>query len=289
MVRIAGLALAALLLGSCGGNGDVNLPSPTVTRTASGLPSPTATVPEPTRTPASPEVPERTRTPEDTEPPSPPAPTRTSAPAQAEPSPTKSSVIVVAPTPTQTAPPTSPTETAPPTSPTRTAATPAPTASPSVQPSSSESSGPPSWLWWVLAAVVVLALVIGVLLLVRSRRRAKFWRDDLASAEGEVAWFARSLIPELRRLGSPAEVAGGWNIAASRITAVEDKLTALEPSAPDDAAQNRARSLRDAVRTARGRIDGLLTSPGPVLVSQGLDAVAADLEQALRPPAPPLD
>ncbi|HEY9336723.1 MAG TPA: hypothetical protein VIQ79_19955, partial [Kribbella sp.] len=167
--------------------------------------------------------------------------------------------------------------------------TPAPTASPSVQPSSSESSGPPSWLWWVLAAVVVLALVIGVLLLVRSRRRAKFWRDDLASAEGEVAWFARSLIPELRRLGSPAEVAGGWNIAASRITAVEDKLTALEPSAPDDAAQNRARSLRDAVRTARGRIDGLLTSPGPVLVSQGLDAVAADLEQALRPPAPPLD
>jgi len=289
MVRIAGLALAALLLGSCGGNGDVNLPSPTVTRTASGLPSPTATVPEPTRTPASPEVPERTRTPEDTEPPSPPAPTRTSAPAQAEPSPTKSSVIVVAPTPTQTAPPTSPTETAPPTSPTRTAATPAPTASPSVQPSSSESSGPPSWLWWVLAAVVVLALVIGVLLVVRSRRRAKFWRDDLASAEGEVAWFARSLIPELRRLGSPAEVAGGWNIAASRITAVEDKLTALEPSAPDDAAQNRARSLRDAVRTARGRIDGLLTSPGPVLVSQGLDAVAADLEQALRPPAPPLD
>ena len=104
-----------------------------------------------------------------------------------------------------------------------------------------------------------------------------------------MAWFARSLIPELRRLGSPAEVAGGWNIAASRITAVEDKLTALEPSAPDDAAQNRARSLRDAVRTARGRIDGLLTSPGPVLVSQGLDAVAADLEHALRPPVPPLD
>ncbi|HET6989577.1 MAG TPA: hypothetical protein VFI00_23320 [Kribbella sp.] len=155
-----------------------------------------------------------------------------------------------------------------------------------MQPTSAESDGPPSWLWWVLAAIV-LALAVGIPLLVRSRRR-QAWRTDLASAEGEVAWFARELIPELRRLNSPAEVAGGWNIAAGRVVAVEDRLTGLEPNAPDDAAQTRARSLRDAVRAARARIEGLLQSGRPETMRQDLDAVAAQLEQVLAA-APPAD
>ena len=80
---------------------------------------------------------------------------------------------------------------------TRSAPAPSPTTSPAVQPTSAESSGAPSWLWWVLAAIA-LAVLVAVPLLVRARRRGA-WRADLASAEEEVAWFARVLIPELRR------------------------------------------------------------------------------------------
>ncbi|MFG1816328.1 hypothetical protein ACGFIF_21410 [Kribbella sp. NPDC049174] len=155
-----------------------------------------------------------------------------------------------------------------------------------MQPTSAESDGAPTWLWWVLGAAL-LALAIGIPLLVRASHRRE-WRADLASAEDEVAWFARVLIPELRGQASPAEASGGWNIAESRVAAVEDRLTALEPSAPDDAAQLRAVSLRDAVRAARSSIRETLESGRPDTMAQDLDAVAAQLEQVLGPPAPEL-
>jgi len=135
-------------------------------------------------------------------------------------------------------------------------------------------------LWWVLAAIVI-ALAVGIPLLVRARRRSA-WRDEFASAEGEVAWFARTLIPDLRRLSSPAEVVGGWNVAQSRVVAAEDRLTALQPTAPDDETRNRVTALRDAVRAARDRM-------GQAATPEQLDSVAADLEQALRPPPPQTD
>ncbi len=103
-----------------------------------------------------------------------------------------------------------------------------------------------------------------------------------------MAWFARVLIPELRRMSTLAEVAGGWNIAESRVAAVEDRLTALEPLAPDEAGQLQAVSLRDAVRAARGQMHDLLESGRPETMGQDLDAVAARLEQVLGV-ANPLD
>ncbi|MEU4289793.1 hypothetical protein AB0E63_16335 [Kribbella sp. NPDC026596] len=132
---------------------------------------------------------------------------------------------------------------------------------------------------------IVLALAVGVPLLVRARRR-RTWRDNLASAEDEVAWFARVLIPQLRQQTSPAEAAGGWNVAESRVIAAEDSLTALESSAPDEATATRARTLRDAVRTARADIQNLLASSTPATMPQNLDAVATQLEQTLAPPPP---
>ncbi|MGW1344562.1 hypothetical protein ACWCOV_26210 [Kribbella sp. NPDC002412] len=126
----------------------------------------------------------------------------------------------------------------------------------------------------------MLALAVGIPLLVRASHR-RDWRADLASAEEEVEWFARVLIPELRQQPSPAEAAGGWNVAEGRVAAVEDRLTALEPAAPDDSAQQRALTLRDAVRAARADIRTLLEAGRPDTIGQDLDAVAAQLEQAL--------
>ena len=304
-MRAAGLALVVLLLGSCEEPGSGDRPTTTPSRLQSALPSSTATLPSatrslgrdetrspsataqpepsPTRSPARPDTPSPTPTatqPSPTQSPAPPdAPSTT--PTGPEPSPTRSRVRDETASPTTTAPEPSPTqsETSPETASPSPAPAPSPTTSPAVQPTSAESSGAPSWLWWVLAATA-LAVAVAVPLLVRARRR-RAWRADLASAEEEVAWFARGLIPELRQMASLAEVAGGWNVAASRVVAAEDRLTALETSAPDDAARTRTRALRDALRTARVHMQQLLESGSPDTISRDLDAVAAELEAVL--------
>jgi hypothetical protein len=130
-------------------------------------------------------------------------------------------------------------------------------------------------VWWVLAGVL-LAAALAALLVPRARRRAA-WRADLAGAEGEVAWFARELLPQLQQAGSADEVAGGWQVAAGRVTAVEDRLTGLEPSAPDEAGRGRARELRDAVRGARRGMDELVVSRDPAAMANGLQALATEL------------
>jgi hypothetical protein len=96
-----------------------------------------------------------------------------------------------------------------------------------------------------------------------------------------VAWFARVLFPELGQSGSLDQVEGGWTVEANRIAAVEDRLTVLEASAPDDAARTWTRTLRDAVRVSRGRVEELLQAGDPEAISPTLNEVAAELEVAL--------
>ena len=149
----------------------------------------------------------------------------------------------------------------------------------------STDDAPPTWVWWLLAAILVGAAV-GIPLLVRSRRRAA-WRQRLAEAEGELGWLARELLPGLRRVASVEQVAGGWTVGAPRVTAVEDELTALESTAYDDAGRDRARSLRDACRLARVRMEQLV-APGPHDTwALDVDTIMADLEAALGPPPTP--
>jgi hypothetical protein len=130
----------------------------------------------------------------------------------------------------------------------------------------------------------VVAAGVGIPLLVRSRRRGA-WDDELAAAEAEVAWFARVLVPELRQGDSAAHVRGGWAVAEPRVVAAEDQLTALEASAADEARRTRARTLRDAVRSAGDRLRGLGEADGVGALLE-LDQVAGTLETALAEPAP---
>ena len=96
-----------------------------------------------------------------------------------------------------------------------------------------------------------------------------------------MAWFARALVPELGQSGSLDQVEGGWTVGANRIAAVEDRLTVLEASAPDDATRTGTRTLRDAVRASRGRVEELLQSGDSEAISPTLNEVAAELEAAL--------
>ena len=93
-------------------------------------------------------------------------------------------------------------------------------------------------------------------------------------------------VPELRLAESLDQAAGGWTVGSSRVSALEDRLTALEATAPDDVGRTRARTLRDAVRTTRTRLHGLLTAGRVDTLQRDLDAVAAELERALETPQP---
>jgi hypothetical protein len=97
-----------------------------------------------------------------------------------------------------------------------------------------------------------------------------------------VAWFARVLVPELGQSASIDQVTGGWTVSGDRIAAAEDRLTALEASAPDEVTQTETRTLRDAVRASRGRVEELLQSGDPAAISPTLNEVAVELETALR-------
>ena len=153
-----------------------------------------------------------------------------------------------------------------------------------------EGDSVPSWVWWLLGALL-LGTAIAVPLIVRSRRRAA-WRRDLAEAEGEIAWFARELLQDLRRSHSWEEVSGGWTVGQARVVATEDRLAALEPSAPEEADRARARELLDASRQARAGMQSL-TGPGPHDTWMlDLDAIVDDLEHVLtrhdpNPSTPP--
>lgn len=121
-------------------------------------------------------------------------------------------------------------------------------------------------------------------------RRRRAWADGWARTQAEAAWFARQLVPELREAStSPERLAGAWQVGgANRVRALEDELTALVASTPDDRRRADAVSLRDAVRTGRERIDAL-TAVGSTSAEEAagkhlaaaLDAVAGLVESAL--------
>ena len=247
-VRASILPLTTLAVLVLGGcgGGGENLPSPTRT-----LPS--ASVSGPSRSPSS-EVPE-TATPSEA-PSESPRPTLT-------PRPTKSVIVTRTETPT-------PTETE------------TPSASAAPAPTEPDEGGLPVWLWWLLA--VLLAGLVAYLIL-RARRRSA-WDAEAAKAQVEVGWLARDLLPQLQQSRTSDALAGGWQVSAVRARAVEDRLTGLETSAPDESRAARARALRDAVRAARADVESQISSGDQAFTPAVLAASIARLQELLNPHPP---
>jgi hypothetical protein len=281
--NMAGFAVAIAVLTSCAGGGNIE-GSAAPSRSAQ-LPTPTVSLPTATRSAERPEIPSPT--------PTKPSPALSSSRPTEEPTdpqeptstPSATNNPTRSPIRTETTATTTQTVTAAPSPSTVTRSvtiSPSPTASPSPSSSpageSAETSAD-SWIWWALAGLL-LAAAVATPLLVRAHRR-RVWRADFATAEQEVAWFARVLVPELGQSGSIDQVEGGWTVGANRISAVEDRLTVLEGSAPDDATRTGTRVLRDAVRASRGRVEELLQSGDQAAISPTLNEVAAGLEAAL--------
>ncbi len=108
----------------------------------------------------------------------------------------------------------------------------------------------------------------------------------MAAAREEAAWFARQLLPSLQQAGSIEELAGGWQVAADRVTALEDRLTGLESTAPDESGGTQARDLRDAVRAARLGVQDQVATGDPASIARELGSVGARLESAVDPVTP---
>ena len=134
---------------------------------------------------------------------------------------------------------------------------------------------------------MLAALLAGLagFLMVRARRRSA-WDAEAAAAETEVTWLARELLPQLQQATTPDALAGGWQVSAARVGAVEDRLTGLEAAAPDETRGARARTLRDAVRGTRADVEALIASRDQVSAPVQLAATSARLLAALNPPPP---
>jgi hypothetical protein len=137
-------------------------------------------------------------------------------------------------------------------------------------------------LWWLLA--VVLTGLVAYLIL-RARRRSA-WDAEAADAELEVGWLARELLPQLQQAGTTQALAGGWQVSAARAGALEDRLTGLQSSAPDEPRASRARDLRDAVRAARADIESQMSSDDHASTPVVLAGSIARLQELLNPPPP---
>ncbi len=281
--RLAGVGCVGMLLlaTGCGGDGGGSAERPSLSTSV----SPTRELPSPTRSPSRTEEPtaEETQTGDATPTDGPESPDT----SEASPTPRPSSSQPSSPRPSA--------------SPTKESTTKEPEQTPSTQPEPSPSSAPPSsapsdeastddgvppWVWWLVAALVVAGIVVGALLMARSRRRAR-WDDQLEASRTESAWLARELLPQLRTTGSPEGAAGGWQVGLPRVAALEDQLTVLEASAPTEPRGAEARGLRDAVRTARARVGESTTDASGGTWATGIDEAIAVLESALAPGSAP--
>jgi len=148
----------------------------------------------------------------------------------------------------------------------------------------------------LLLGAALIAVAVAVPLLLAARRRRNSWDTQLIAAAGEIVWFSRQLIPQLQQDGTRDQVAGAWQVTRDRVSKLEDTLTGLQSTAPNEQEAARARDLRDAVRDARTRIDAAAETTGPpvdiTMTRYELGAARATLETALansEPGHPPVD
>lgn len=274
--KLVVLAAVAFIVSSCGGSGSGQPSrSPSLSReTSRTLAPPSATstaAAAPTETSASTATsrPTVTRTPTANPAPTKTATATTTATVTLPPTVTAAPTVTLAPTPQPATP------------------TPTPTAAQTeaVTPTSSDTSSTPAWLWWLIGAIVLAVAVVSAFLIRRNNRK-QAWADRLSSSEADVAWFARELIPHLSQAPSVQQVAGGWRISSDRVIAAEDRLTSLEAAAIDDVGRGQARTLRDAVREARARLDALAVVGDMATALSQLQGAAGALEAALASVSP---
>ncbi|WP_017932897.1 hypothetical protein [Nocardioides sp. Iso805N] len=142
-----------------------------------------------------------------------------------------------------------------------------------------------AWVWALVAALGVVAVALIVLLLARSRRR-RAWDSDFRAAQAEVAWTARTVLPQVQAAGDPDRIASAWRALQPQIATLGDQLTVLGSSTRNHADAARARVLRDALRAAGTTVENATGGPRGGPWPEDINAAIIILESALASDAP---
>jgi hypothetical protein len=151
---------------------------------------------------------------------------------------------------------------------TTTAATPTP--APTQTSAETASTGEIPWWAWLLLLLAVVGLVAGIVALMTRRRRAlEGWDQPLADAEASAQWLQDRVLPATLGVEDPAEAVAAWTAIRPRFLELDEQLTGLLRSAPDDERRAMAASLRVALadvatalddRSSAGSMDGWVTA-----------------------------
>ena len=266
VAAVVALAVVALISG-CGEDGP-SLPAlPTELPTEVPTEVPTVDVPSPDVTAGLPTLPTRSPRPTDdpvgpTEEPEQPTEEPTQPTEQPAPPPTTAAPVVP---PTQEPVPTEESEPTP--------DTPTPTATDATAATAQEEGIP--WWVWLLAALLLAAVV--ALLVGWNRRRAALtaWDGRLTAAVGELRWVEGSLVPAVLRAGTVAEATAVWAAGRPRVLAIDEELFSLASSAPDDERRVRASLLRERLAVLTSAVDADTATD-----AEGLRARRGAIEQA---------
>jgi hypothetical protein len=187
--------------------------------------------------------------------------------------------------------------TAEPSAPAPTAQPPATQSAPAVAPGSSPAPShqprpAPAWLWWLVAAVVIIGLII-VVWVVRSVTRsrsaaASAWRSRVvdAYAEGSALHDAMSVAARPEALNA-ADSGARWADIQRRADDLTQTLYAMREAAPNENERSRVADVLGSLRAVRSAMDAQRApggnDPGQAEVVRGrLFAFDAAL-RALRP------
>jgi len=227
-----------------------------------GRPSPPAV----TTTTSAPAVTTRTSEPAVTATTSEPVTTTTTTTATATRTETRTETQTVAPTTSAATTPAAPT-------PTTAAAVPSPT--PTASPAATEtdaastSSGEIPWWAWALLALVVAGVIAGIVIMQRRRGQAvEAWDRDQADAEDAALWLHDRVLPTVLADPLPTQpvlpgTPTAWSAARPRFVELDEKLSVLARSAPDEDRRAAVGTLRSALADTGLALDQRGTSPSP--------------------------
>ena len=179
---------------------------------------------------------------------------------------------------------------------TQTTTAPAPAAAPSSSPTSSREPRPaPTWLWWLVGAVVVIGVIVVAWVVHSVTRRHSMtltaWRAKAidAYAKGSAVYDAMSFAERPGALDA-ADSGARWADIQRRADDLAQTLYAMREAAPNEDERSRVADVLGSLQAARSAMDAE-RSPGGASPQQaeivrgrlsGFDAAL----RALRPPAP---
>lgn len=132
--------------------------------------------------------------------------------------------------------------------------------------------------WWpfVLAGIIVVAIIVAVIALGRPRRD---WEKRLTSVHADLRWLDESLVPEVLAKPSTAEASVAWQGARPRVLRMDEELFALQTAGVGDERTARAAADLQALRGLVNAIDAETSTQGATDAEQ-LRVRRAAVEQA---------